>query len=106
MADGIYHPNENAFLEEVAGIFALPNGDFEALRARFVPNSSPLPHTVLGIAPGASRAEARAAWRKLVRANHPDALIARGLPEEAVKLAEKRMIDINRAWETISGKAA
>lgn len=106
MADGVYHPNENAFLEEVADIFALPEGEFEALRARFVPNSSPLPHSVLGIAPNASREEARAAWRKMVRANHPDALIARGLPEEAVKMAEKRMIDINRAWETISGKAA
>ncbi|UWR24210.1 molecular chaperone DjiA [Sulfitobacter sp. S190] len=106
MADGVYHPNENAFLEQVAEIFALPTGDFESLRARFVPNTSPLPHTVLGIAPGASLAEARAAWRQLVRDNHPDALIARGLPEEAVKLAEKRMIDINRAWETLSGKAA
>jgi DnaJ like chaperone protein len=106
MADGIFHPNENAFLEEVATIFDLPEGSFEALRARFVPNTSPLPHTVLGIAPGASREEARAAWRALVRANHPDALIARGLPEEAVKMAEKRMIDINRAWETISGEKA
>ncbi|MCX7564826.1 molecular chaperone DjiA [Sulfitobacter sp. F26169L] len=106
MADGIYHPNENAFLEEVAKIFELPEGQFETLRARFVPNSSPLPHTVLGIGPRATKEEARAAWRKLVRDNHPDALIARGLPEEAVKMAEKRMIDINRAWETISGKAA
>ena len=106
MADGVYHPNENAFLEEVAEIFALPEGRFETLRARFVPNSSPLPHTVLGIAPDATRAQARAAWRKLVRANHPDALTARGLPQEAVKLAEKRMIDINRAWETLSGKPA
>ncbi len=106
MADGIYHPNENAFLEEVADIFDLPEGAFETLRARFVPNSSPLPHTVLGIAQNATREEAQAAWRKLVRANHPDALIARGLPEEAVKMAEKRMIDINRAWETLSGKAA
>ncbi|QUJ77068.1 TerB family tellurite resistance protein [Sulfitobacter albidus] len=105
MADGVYHPNENAFLEEVAAIFALPEGDFEALRARFVPNSSPLPHTVLGIAPTASVEEARAAYRRLVRDNHPDALTARGLPEEAIKLAEKRMIDINRAWATISGKA-
>lgn len=106
MADGIYHPNENAFLEEVADIFALPEGAFETLRARFVPDTSPLPHIVLGIAPDASLAEARVAWRKLVRANHPDALIARGLPQEAVKMAEKRMIDINRAWETVSGKAA
>ncbi len=106
MADGIYHPNENAFLEVVADIFGLPEGQFETLRARFVPNSSPLPYTVLGIGPNATKEEARSAWRKLVRANHPDALIARGLPEEAVKMAEKRMIDINRAWETISGKAA
>lgn len=106
MADGSYHPNEDAFLEEVARIFGLSESSFASLRARFVPNSSPLPHTVLGIAPNASMEEARAAWRALVRANHPDALIARGLPEEAVRMAEKRMIDINRAWETISGKAA
>lgn len=106
MADGIYHPNENAFLEEVATIFALSDDAFAALKMRFVPDASPLPHTVLGIAPDATVAQARAAWRKLVRANHPDALVARGLPEEAVKMAEKRMIDINRAWETLSGKTA
>lgn len=104
MADGRYHPGEDAFLETVAGIFALPNGDFEALRARFVPGSSPLPHTVLGIDPDASIEQARQAWRALVRANHPDALTARGLPAEAIKLAEKRMIDINRAWETFQAQ--
>ena len=106
MADGTYHPNEDAFLEDVAEIFGISEDDFITLKARFVPNTSPLPHTVLGIAPNASMAEARTAWRKLVRENHPDALVARGLPEEAIKLAEKRMIDVNRAWETISGKAA
>ncbi|MFK7837935.1 MAG: TerB family tellurite resistance protein [Sulfitobacter sp.] len=106
MADGTYHPNEDAFLEDVAQIFGLSDDEFAILRARFVPDTSPLPHTVLGIAPDASMDEARAAWRKLVRANHPDALVARGLPEEAIAMAEKRMIDINRAWETLSGKAA
>lgn len=106
MADGVYHPNENAFLEEVALIFALPEPEFAALKVRFVPDATPLPHMVLGIAADASQDEARAAWRKLVRANHPDVLIARGLPEEAIKMAEKRMIDINRAWETLEGKAA
>ncbi|MBM1634078.1 molecular chaperone DjiA [Sulfitobacter mediterraneus] len=106
MADGTYHPNEDAFLERVAEIFGLADEIFPALKARFVPDTSPLPHTVLGIAPDASMEEARAAWRRLVRANHPDALVARGLPEEAVRMAEKRLIDINRAWETLSGKAA
>ncbi|OAN77731.1 molecular chaperone DjlA [Sulfitobacter sp. EhC04] len=106
MADGTYHPNEDAFLEEVARIFGLSEGDFAALKARFVPDTSPLPHTVLGISPNATQDEARAAWRKLVRENHPDALVARGLPEEAVRMAEKRLIDINRAWETLSRRAA
>lgn len=106
MADGTYHPNEDAFLEEVGRIFGMSEASFASLKARFVPDTSPLPHTVLGIAPGASMKEARAAWRALVRANHPDALVARGLPEEAVRMAEKRMIDINRAWATLSSKAA
>ncbi len=105
MADGQYHPNEDAFLTRVAEIFAMDDNDFASLRARFVPDTSPLPHTVLGIKPDATQEEARAAWRKLVRENHPDALVARGLPEEAVAMAQKRMIDINRAWETWSGRA-
>ncbi|MGC1503008.1 MAG: molecular chaperone DjiA [Sulfitobacter sp.] len=104
MADGMYHPNEDAFLEDVARIFGISDTRFAALKARFVPDTLPLPHTVLGIAPDATPAQARAAWRQLVRDNHPDALVARGLPQEAVRMAEKRMIDINRAWATLSGK--
>ncbi len=105
MADGMYHPNEDAFLTRVAQIFAMDDSDFASLRARFVPDTSPLPHTVLGIAPNASMAEAKAAWQQLVRNNHPDALVARGLPPEAISMAEKRLIDINRAWKTWSSKA-
>jgi DnaJ like chaperone protein len=28
-------------------------------------------------------------------------MMARGLPKEAIKLAEKRLIDVNAAWESI-----
>lgn len=103
MADGFYHPGENAFLENVARIFELDARAFRALRARFVPEAEPDPYTVLGVEPGMSRDEIRAVWRRLVRENHPDAMIARGVPEEAVRLAEKRLIDINHAWDEISG---
>ena len=37
--------------------------------------------------PGASLTEARAAWRQAVKDSHPDSMIARGVPAEAVKLA-------------------
>ena len=105
MADGTYHPNEDAFLEQVSRIFNLDEATFASLRARFVPDTSPLPHTVLGIAPNATKEDAQKAYRKLVRDNHPDALVARGLPEEAILMAQKRLIDINRAWEMYERKA-
>ena len=41
-----------------------------------------------------------------VRETHPDRLAARGLPEEAVTLAEKRLVAINRAWDEIQAKRA
>ena len=101
MADGFYHPNENLFLERVAEIFGLPDASFRALRARFVPDAHPDPYTVLGVSPDTPLKTVRKVWRELVRSNHPDAMIARGVPPEAVKLAEKRLIDINRAWDSI-----
>jgi DnaJ like chaperone protein len=48
----------------------------------------------------------RAAWKQAVRDSHPDRLIARGVPPEAVELASRRMIDINAAWDEINGKRA
>ncbi|MFY0596182.1 MAG: TerB family tellurite resistance protein [Cognatishimia sp.] len=106
MADGEFHPNEDVFLDRVAEIFEMDPARFQAIKTRFVPDAEPDPYTVLGIDQDTSQEDARKAWRQLVRETHPDAMIARGLPEEAVKLAEKKMIDVNKAWETISGKAA
>ncbi|WP_299944383.1 molecular chaperone DjiA [uncultured Ruegeria sp.] len=103
MADGFYHPNENAFLEDVSHIFGQTDAQFMALRARFVPDAPKDPYTVLGVARDMPITEIRTVWRQLVRETHPDAMMARGVPEEAVRLAEKKMIDINRAWDEING---
>lgn len=106
MADGEYHPNEDAFLAEVARIFGLGDACFRSLRARFIEGAPRDPYDVLGVAPGAGLEEVRAAWKRAVRESHPDRLIARGVPPEAVALASRRMIDINAAWEEINGKRA
>ncbi|MFA5538895.1 MAG: molecular chaperone DjiA [Gemmobacter sp.] len=102
VADGDYHPAEDAFLSEVAGIFGLGDRCFRALRARFVPDAPRDPYDVLNIAPDAPLAEVRAAWRQAVRDSHPDRMVARGVPQEALRLAERRLIAINAAWEEIS----
>lgn len=106
VADGAYHPQEDDFLARVAKIFGLTDREFKALRARFVPDAEPDPYDVLGVDPSDDLETVRKAWRQLVRESHPDQMMSRGVPEEAIKLAEKRLIAINRAWETISAGQA
>ncbi len=106
IADGDYHPGENAFLTRVADIFGFDQRQFNRMRAQFVPDAELDPYDVLGVSPKASYEDIRAAWRALVRETHPDRLAARGVPEEAVKLAEKRLIVINEAMERIDRNRA
>lgn len=106
MADGEYHPAEDDFLNRVAEIFGLNERDFKSIRTRFVPDAEPDPYDVLGLDHTATLDQAREAWRRLVRESHPDRMMARGLPEEAIRMAEKRLIAVNRAWEEISERAA
>ncbi len=106
VADGSYHPAEEDFLCRVAEIFGITGPRFESIRARFVPDAKPDPYTVLGVDPDMPLPEIRKVWRRLVRESHPDVMIARGVPEEAVKLSQKRMADINRAWEEIEARQA
>jgi DnaJ like chaperone protein len=106
MADGDYHVNEDIYLEEVARIFGVGDACFRSLHARFVEGAAHDPYDILGVPRDASLAEVRAAWRQAVRDNHPDAMIARGVPPEALPLATRRMADINAAWEEIRAKVA
>jgi len=106
VADGSYHPAEDAFLQEVARIFGVGSACFRAIRARHVPDAPRDPYDVLGLPANATLADARAAWKAAVRDNHPDRLMARGVPAEAVDLAQERLIAVNAAWEEISAREA
>ena len=106
MADGVYHPKEDEFLAEVARIFGFSERRFRGIRSQFVEDAERDPYHILGVAPDTPMPEVRAVWRKLVRETHPDQMMARGVPEEAVKLAERRLVAINRAWEEIQEQAA
>lgn len=106
IADGDFHPAEEAFLREVAGIFGLNERCFRALKARVVPEAEPDPLAVLELPADARLEEARRAFRRMVRESHPDALRARGVPEEAVRVAEARLKALNRAWEQVQARHA
>jgi DnaJ like chaperone protein len=106
MADGDYHPGEDGFLAEVATIFGLDARCFAQVRARLVDGAPRDPYDVLGVPANASLSAVRAAWKAAVRDSHPDAMIARGVPPEAIQLAERRLIAVNAAWDAISGRKA
>ncbi|MDM7932143.1 molecular chaperone DjiA [Tabrizicola sp.] len=106
IADGSYHAGEDAFLAHVAEEFGLDEACFHIVRSRLVEGAPRDPYDVLGLPRTASKAEARKAWKELVRDTHPDVMQSRGVPPEAMKLAERRMQLINEAWRQINAKEA
>jgi DnaJ like chaperone protein len=106
IADGSYHAGEDAFLAHVAEEFGLDEACFHIVRSRLVEGAPRDPYDVLGLPRNASKAEARKAWKDLVRDTHPDVMQSRGVPPEAMKLAERRMQLINEAWRQINAKEA
>lgn len=107
-ADGGVHEAELAFLREVAAIFGFDEHEFERIRALngAGPRGEPDPYEVLGVARGASLEEARAAHRRLVRENHPDLLMAQGMPQEFVDIANEQVALLNAAWDRIRRERA
>jgi DnaJ like chaperone protein len=59
------------------------------------------PYLELGVSRGASGEELRAAWKRLMRENHPDSLAARGVPPDFIARATDKVARINAAWDRI-----
>jgi DnaJ like chaperone protein len=100
-ADGVVHEREVLFLRRISEIFDIEAGHFDSILARHADMGQADPYTVLGIGREASFEEIRKHYRRLVRENHPDRAIARGLPEEFVAIASTRAAALNAAYETI-----
>lgn len=100
-ADDLIHENELLFVETVAEIFELGEKRYEAIRLRHLAPAEGDPYVAIGAERGWSDAFLKKHYRRLVRENHPDMLIARGVPEEFMKIANDRIAGINRAWDLI-----
>jgi DnaJ like chaperone protein len=100
-ADGAVHEAEYAYLERVSQIFGIDAAGFERIASRHVVPEEGDPYVVLGVERSFGLDLIRAQYRRLAAENHPDKLIARGVPPEAAAIAHERMAAINRAWERI-----
>ena len=114
-ADGRIHPAEHEMLVRIARRLGLGEAHVSQLEALLRaatggPSAAGAPppkdrladaYAALGVAPDASAAEVKRAYRKLISENHPDKLAARGLPESMRAVAEERSRELNSAYDLI-----
>ena len=110
-------PVPRSILERICGLLGVSALEFASLEAmlrmrsgRASGNGGRGPATesrladayqVLGVAASATDAEVKKAWRRLMSQNHPDKLVANGLPESMIAAAHERTQRILEAYELI-----
>jgi len=100
-ADGVVHPNELNYIRVVAKIFGYSPDEIEGLVARHVGLDQESPYAILGVEPIIDDASLKKKYRALVRENHPDRLIAEGVPSDLIAVATRRAAEINAAYDKI-----
>lgn len=120
LADGEIDSAEQGVLATVARYLGLPQREFERwlnmakAQRNFHQQSSgfggsqPSPahalhdaYKAIGVEETASDAELKKAYRRLMSEHHPDKLIAKGVPEDMIKLATEKSQEIQAAYEMI-----
>lgn len=102
MADGVFDPSEEKFLGDVARRFGFTPTEFRYAKARHLSLLESDPYQVLGVPRDIDDNALRRHYHKLVLDNHPDKMIARGVPPEFVSRATKKIAAINAAYTELS----
>lgn len=112
-ADGEVHPAERDVLHRVCECLGFSPADFEQIentvrggRAYHGGSAAQVvdiaqAYAVLNVSAEASDAEVKRAYRRLTNQHHPDKLVAKGLPEEMMKMATEKTHEIRQAYDQI-----
>lgn len=99
-ADRYLHEQEETHLKRVAEHLRLTASEYGYVRSLYFADTM-TPWEILGLTPGAADDEVKAQYRRLVRDTHPDRLMGRGLSADFIAAAERRLVAINVAYDTI-----
>jgi DnaJ like chaperone protein len=101
-ADRVLHSREVEFLAQIAKRFGISETEFRYIKARHVIVTKRNPYDVLGVNASIGNDDLKSHYRSLVLENHPDKLIARGVPKEFVAIATEKLAAINEAYAQIA----
>lgn len=110
MADGKLHPQEKQLIyhigqqlgfshAQIDQLFRFATGEAHSQKSKT--QSLDDAYAILGMKPSDSDAEIKKAYRRLMSQHHPDKLVAKGLPEEMVKVATEKTQEIHKAYDLI-----
>ena len=107
-ADGVFDDKEYDALKYIAQKLRFPIHELERLIQQFAVasgKSSKLTiddaYVILGADKSLTDKELKRAYRRLLAQHHPDKLVAKGLPDEMIKLANDKTQEIISAYELI-----
>jgi DnaJ like chaperone protein len=108
LADGKIHPAERDLLYRIADTLGFSRQQIEqffhfATGGKQASNASALEeaYALLGVKASDDDATVKKAYRRLMNQHHPDKLVAKGLPEEMMKLATTKTQQIQKAYDLI-----
>lgn len=104
-SDAAVNDKELQYLSRVARGFGLNGDAWDRARQGQARTASGTreadPYVILGVPRNASDDVVRAAWKALMRQNHPDSLASRGVPKEFIDRAGEKVAQINAAWDRV-----
>ena len=100
ISDGKISNDELLYLSKVSKIFGFKKNDFDKFKNYYVYNFYD-PYKILDVKKNTPLKIINQKRLQLIKENHPDKLIALGLPKEFIKKSTKKVQIINKAWEDI-----
>ncbi len=106
LADGVAHPREMELLNRAGAVFRLSACAVRRVKVAHMGLDDEDPYAVLGVECDIDATRLKTRYHELMRENHPDALVARGVPAELVSIGEGRTAAVNAAYEKILAERA